>query len=84
MEDMREKLLKSLAKSQSYSNSGAIDILLHEGRGAEALQLVADTWDYTLKARVIDEVIADLPEPTIPYLEKGGGRNHGCWQGRAL
>ena len=70
MEDMREKLLKSLAKSQSYSNSGAIDILLHEGRGAEALQLVADTWDYTLKARVIDEVIADLPEPTIPISKK--------------
>ena len=63
---LRDEILASLRKSLSYNASSKVDIFLYEGLLEDALQMVRDSWDYYLVARVVEAATSTYPLQVIP------------------
>jgi uncharacterized Zn finger protein len=68
--EVRDELLEELRRERRYRPAGTVEIFLHEGLLADALDAVEESWDYTLIARVADAAATTHPERVIPLCVK--------------
>jgi uncharacterized Zn finger protein len=64
-ETLKEKILTDVSAKEGYGNTGAVDILLHEGRNSEALRVVSRGGDTHLLARVVEAATKTHPAEVI-------------------
>jgi uncharacterized Zn finger protein len=67
--DLREEVLTEVRRERRFP-SGAVEILLHEGLPAEALDLVEGSWNLPLLARVVEAAAEVVPERVIPICRR--------------
>jgi uncharacterized Zn finger protein len=64
--ELHEALLDYVRGAPGHNHAGRVDVLLHEGLTDDALDVVQDSWDYSLIGRVVDAALQSHPERVIP------------------